>query len=639
MAGRECPDNQALGHTAVAMGLLNAQQVQEVLGHDDAAAAGAVFVTRGLLTQAQVDLVVAAWHFQQARAAERRFGRQVVEHGWASAEQVARLLQLQAKAFSQSHKLVPLADLLQHQGLLTPEQREALEKEEQPAPAARDGFSIVISTDRLHASITPGDGPRPTVEAVELALRREGITFGIDQNAIAALCSGGTPAGRPVVVAAGIPAKPGRDAVLEYLFDTQPLAAGRQKDDGTIDFRDRGALPQVSAGTPLARKTPPVKGEPGRDIFGRVLGARKPQDRRFLVGNGAALASDQLTVVATTDGSPSLSATGRIAVFSEYRVEGDVDFHTGHVEFHGHVIVTGTIRNGFRVTCGQLTAGEAEGATITAQGDVLVHGGIINSHVRSEGAVTAKYLHNARVEALGDVHIVREVVDSRLTCSGAFRGEQCTVLNARVSAKQGIFARTIGSEASSPCHLVFGIDEGVHNELEALDAERSGRREAAEAAAARLVANAQKREQLEHAIGALAQQQDEAMVRSRALQQRGGGGLDEVQAAIKALSGQLDALFAEQEQLAGDSLAAQTEEADAQAAIARLDGEIEALREWSEAHPGRAELKVDGTLHAGTLLEAPHVATRTSGERKRVWLCAREVTTDEVSEWRLMPMS
>jgi uncharacterized protein (DUF342 family) len=641
MAGRELPDNEALGHTAVVMRLLDAEQMQQALAHDDdtAAAPGAVFIAHGLLTQAQVDLVIAAWQFQKTRAAERRFGRRVVERGWANEEQITRLLQLQARGFTQSHTLTPLADLLQREGLLTPEQLEALKTREQPAQATPDGLTIDITEDRLRASITPGGGPRPSVEAVEHALQHHGVSFGINRDAIAALCSGRTPPGRPVSVAAGIPAQPGRDAVLEYLFDTQHLAAGRQKEDGTIDFRDRGELPQVSAGTPLARKTPPVKGEPGRDIFGNVLDASKPQDRRFLIGNGATLDADQFTVVATTDGVPSLSATGRIAVFSEYRVEGDVDFHTGHVEFRGHVIVTGTIRNGFHVTCGQLTANEAEGAIITAQADVLIQGGIINTQVRSEGAVTAKYLHNAQVEALGDVRIAREVVDSRVTCSGVFHGEHCTVLNARISAKQGIIARNVGSEASSPSHLVFGIDEGTRNELQALQTERTSRREAAEAAASRLAANAQKRAELERAIGTLAQQQDQAMVRSRELQQRGGGGLDKIQAVIKTLTGQLDALFAEQEQLAAASTAAQTEQADAQADVTRLNGEIEALREWSETNPGRAELKVDGTLHTGTLLETPHLETRTSGERKHVWLCEREVTTDEGSEWRLMPKS
>ncbi len=646
MAGESPLDDKTLGRTAVALGLLDPDEVGHALAvaaEQPARAPGAIFLERGLLTQAQLDYITAAYRFRQTRQADWHLGERVIDRGWATAEQIDELLQEQKRLFVHQRKRILLGELLVQNGILSAEQRDQLLTGEHapPAEALAGDVAVHVSDDNLCATVVPGPGPRPTREALDLALRRQGISVGVDHAAIAALCDGTRPTGEPVVVARGTPAQPGRDAEIEYLFETHPLGAGRQNADGTIDFRDRGELPQVSAGTPLARKTPAQPGAPGRDLFGRVINVRKPQDRRLLLGNGVALAEDQLTVVATTDGLPSLSATGKIAVLPEYRVEGDVDYHTGHIEFAGHVVVTGTIRNGFHVKCGQLTAGEAEGAEIIAKGDVLIRGGLINTHLHTEGAATAKYLHSTTLEALGDVGVEREVVESRVECGGAFHGEHCTLLGSRIAAKQGINVKTVGSESSAPCQLVFGVDERVQHELQHLTAERTEQCQAVEAAGAQLVEHQRQREALEAAIGELAQQQDQAMVRQRALSQGGAGAeLTAVEAVIRSLADQVDALFAQQERVLADADEARARQASAQAAIAELDGELAAINDWAQAHPGTPELRVSGTLHAGTVLETPHVEARTRGERKRIWLREREVISEDGHpEWRMEPFS
>ncbi len=638
-------DDELIGRTAVGLGLLTAAQVQELLATDHGEQPpGAIYLSKGLLTGSQLNFVLAAYRFKRERIPERRFGDMVVERGWATPEQIAHLLNVQRLLFTRKRKIVLLGDLLVHEGLLTPEQRDGLTSAQPqvgPGPAV-EPVQVAVSADRMRATVAPVEGaPRPTPEAVELTLHRHGITVGLDRSAIAAFSAGRTAPGEPVVVASGIPARPGRDAAVEYLFDLAPLKAGRQHEDGTIDFRDRGELPQVASGTLLARKIPAQAGEPGQDLFGATLGPAPPRDRHLLVGDGATLEEDGLGVVATTDGFPSVTAAGKIAVFPEYRIDGDIDYHTGHIDFRGHVIASGTVRNGFRVTCGQLTAGEAEGATIVAQGDVLIRGGIINTHVRAEGSVTAKYLHNANLEVMGDVLIEREVVDSRVESGGAFRGERCTLLGSRVAAKQGISVKAVGSEVSGPCHLVLGVDERVAHELERLEAQRQAYRDTAEAGTARAAAIERQHDETERAIGELAQQQDQAMVHRRSLQQHGKGDeLAAAEAAISELSGRLDGLFAAQERLAAEQEEAQAAVTLAKADEAAVTTEIEALREWSSEHPGQPELKVSGSLFAGTFLVAPHAELRIRGERKRVWFRERAITTEGgQTQWRLEPVT
>ncbi|PKM43874.1 MAG: hypothetical protein CVV05_13580 [Gammaproteobacteria bacterium HGW-Gammaproteobacteria-1] len=682
-----------IGAVAQRLHLLTAEQVQAALAAraakplDDEHDAGLVYVEEGLLSRAQLDYVETVRRFKSVRVSEKRFGDLVVVRGWATAEQVHAAMEVQKMLFMREHKEVMIGEMLVRQHVITAEQRDILlqvqhraRQEELPAktphpstlspaqpsvpspsaaaadvpppaasepapqPAAPGGFSISIAENALAAFITLHDGAqRPDPDALRHALHMQHIDR-VDEPALLQACAPDAPLGQPLCVAQGSAPQAGSDASLDYLFELHPLKPGRETDD-TIDFRDRGDIPQVAEGAVLARKTAAVDGVPGRDVYGRVLKVAKVRDVRIQAGNGAQLEPDRLTITAQVAGHPVLTASGIIAVHPEFRIDGDLGYNTGHVDFAGRVIVSGTVQNGFHVKCGELMAGEIEGGEIEASGDVLVSGGVIGARIRADGAVKAKYFHTSHVEALGDVIVQREVVESAIETSGVFHGEACTLLASSVSAKGGVIVQEVGSASSQPCRLTVGIDERVLHQIAQHEADIAERVQALAAMAEEQAALAQQRSELGPRIAVLAQVQDKAQVRLRELEpsvQAGEGKARDLHQLLTQQAAsteeEITALFAAQDAAESALAALQVRQHEAQEQAAAWREEIVRLREWSNETPGRAEIKVQKTACQGTAIRAVHSELRLAEDKKCLWLEEREVTGEEGDTgWGLMP--
>lgn len=698
--------DRMIGEVAIRLRILTPGQVEQALAArstaalDDAHDPGLVFVQQGMLSRAQLDYIETVRRFRTERIADKKFGELAVARGWTTSPQVFAAMEVQKLLFMRERKQVQIGEMLVRQHAITAEQRDILLSVQQrarqemaaqaeppavagaapavtpaaatPVAAAADesapsavgaaeavqgasserhaprGFKVTLSSDHMAAFVTlPAGGTRPDEEALRAALHESGVSFGVDEEALAQLCAADAPVEQAIQVARGEPPEPSRDAALEYLFETAPLKAGHETSDETIDFKDRGDIPQVKAEDVLARKTPAVEGRPGMDVYGHTLKPRKPKDRRLAAGSGTQLGDDKLTLLAAVAGHPVLSPSGAVSVFPEYRIEGDLGYATGHVDFNGRVIVSGLVQPGFKVRCGELMAAEVEGAEIEATGDVVIRGGVIGTRIRTEGSVRAKYFHTSRIDALGDVMAQSELFDSEVESSGAFHGDHCKLLGSRVSAKGGVTAEEIGSDSSAPCTIIVGIDERVQHQIEQLD-EASVEAEATLAAAEEeLAALGRRRDETDGRIGAMAQVQDKAQVRQRELTEAVDGGDTRVAAQLELVSEQvqsaeadLNVLFAEQEALNAAQEGLRQQQIEQRAQVADNRATIAELREWTQENPGKAELKVAKNTYQGTFIRAPHDEMRLNEDKQRLWIAEQEVTDEHgQSSWRFVHRS
>jgi uncharacterized protein (DUF342 family) len=138
---------------------------------------------------------------------------------------------------------------------------------------------------------------------------------------------------------------------------------------------------------------------------------------------------DGMIMTASLDGKVDIDSDGKISVFEEWTIEGDIGPSTGHVEFWGkELLVTGSVSGGYRVNvAGNLSVDgniEDEGH-VHAGGDVVVKG-IIRSgattvlvdrnlecgaieyaNVKVDGnLVVNDYMLDAYVDVRGNVAIV-----------------------------------------------------------------------------------------------------------------------------------------------------------------------------------------------------------------------------------------
>ncbi len=324
-------------------------------------------------------------------------------------------------------------------------------------------FEVKLSEDNTQAFLTLKTKDIHSLDAshVRQFLEKNKIINGVkEDHEIEAWLFKTIPGDEPFVVAKAKAAKYPKNAEVRYHFPTRFLHAGKVGEDGSIDFQDRGEIPHVEDGAFLAAKIFPEQGSPGIDVFGKELFVDDPVDIAFASGPGTRMSEDGVRIYAVTSGQPHLDAMGNISVCPEFQIKGDLGFETGNVSFDGNVIVNGSVKHGFRVTCASLTAKEIQGAEIDITGDLNVSLGIVDTElVNVKGSVQAKFIHNSKINAFGDLIVQREIIDSKIYLSGACINESGLIVNSIISAKMGIRAGNIGNPNSKPSTLTVGVDE------------------------------------------------------------------------------------------------------------------------------------------------------------------------------------
>ncbi|MBF0204936.1 MAG: DUF342 domain-containing protein, partial [Desulfamplus sp.] len=268
----------------------------------------------------------------------------------------------------------------------------------------------------------------------------------------------------------------GKNASIQYFFTKNRLKSGTIRENGTIDFRERGNIPQVEKGTVLAIKKNAVEGQVGKNIFNDTIRVIPTRDIRLKAGKGAVLSPDKLKVIADVSGHPKLSYDGKIYVYETFVVNGNVDFKTGNIDYHGDVIVRGCIQNGFKVKANNVRAAEVDGATIIAQGNVIIEQGINESTISSVGSLSAKFIQNSNIYCVGDLTTEKEIVESNIECSGVCNIKGI-VIYSKISAKMGLYAKQIGMEKSPPCTVQVGVDIFADKTLNKLNQDITDKKE------------------------------------------------------------------------------------------------------------------------------------------------------------------
>ncbi|MEW6546093.1 MAG: FapA family protein [Bacillota bacterium] len=238
---------------------------------------------------------------------------------------------------------------------------------------------------RLQLQVEEEIRTRSPLEPGELrtALARAGVVYGIDEQAVDRV--GDLTRDTRLVVARGKPLVPPQDARVEHFFSPEerlPVSYG----EAAADLRLRFTFTSVAPGELLARRHPPIPGEPGTTVRGEAVPVKAPRDLVLVAGRGAELSQDGQEVRATSCGRPMSVRKGdrvQVYVVSELVHPRDVDLSTGHVHFKGDVKVGGSVLEGMEIMAlGTVEiGGSAVGARVVGGGGVKVGRGVISSTV------------------------------------------------------------------------------------------------------------------------------------------------------------------------------------------------------------------------------------------------------------------
>ena len=457
----------------------------------------------------------------------KSFGYIAINKGYITREELADALKLQAEQYQKDRSVVFLGDVLVKQGLLTSDQRDDVVKERdsyresnlssdqqsyKPDDIATDqsdeeseeksisppaepeaestdiddddesgelqadlnlqeNLKIVFNEDKLEAYLKVNAMLPIRTRLIDLKhfIQSNGIDHGLVENKILKQwLQNKNMRRRPLKIAQGTPPVPPKDARIVFHFETNPKKAGTEKKDGTIDYKDRGEIISVKAGTLLAEKIPPEEGKPGLDVTGKIINVPKPKDIIIKTGKGVTRSPDNLQVIAGVNGMAEIDKSGKINVHQVLVINGDVGMQTGHIFFDGVVVVRGEVSPGFQVKAEQLEASAIMNGEVTTTGDILVKGGIVGSKINANGTVNAKFLKATQIISKRDVVVQKEIVDCMLNVGGQCLCETGKIVASLISASGGVKAAEIGSEYSSSCQIMVGVSSKTQKQLKRL---------------------------------------------------------------------------------------------------------------------------------------------------------------------------
>jgi uncharacterized protein len=669
-----------IGKLAVKYNFVDEDQIQEALAIQKQeklagkeALLGEVLVTHGMMSRNQLNFVLSVQNVIETRKMDRKFGMIAVKNGFSAPEDIQNALKLQKESYEETKVVRMIGDILVESGVMTKDQCDAILKKQErfkeieaveaetsgkpepPQVSINDAhFDLTVSEDKMNAyfSIKNECTILFTIQDIKEYLETKGIKYGIvDDENISNYVENKDGRETPLKVAEGKLPEPGVDASIKYHFDTDPMKIGTFKNGGSIDFKDRGNIPRVKKGDLLAEKIPAVEGAAGHDVYGRYLAVAKPKDKALRRGKGASVSDDKLKIFAETDGIPEISAIGKVYVSPRLEIPGGVGLKSGHVDFDGKIDVMGTIQSGYRVKGNSLKANEILKAEIEMDGDVKVSGGIIGAKIKSGGSLSAMYVHESEIEILGDVLIEKEIIDSKINTSGTCIAKGGPILSSRISAKKGIRAVQIGSEISKPCHLSVGFDEKVKEDIDAIKNLIPKIKQEQTEYQRRLREIENEPGIIEKVIADMAQVQDRAEVKRRALSEEAErlkkAGNDaqyeeayerqsELDSEIKNREIKLDDLFNKQDQIKSEISDLHQKIEDSKNNVQNLREKISEIVEWSTTERGVPEIIVDDMIFSDTTINGIYSSLRVTHNQKKV-LIAEDIPKEagNTSEWDL----
>lgn len=326
-----------------------------------------------------------------------------------------------------------------------------------------------------------------TPARVKDSLRRRGIVFGVDEDAIQRLFDENLY-DREICVARGKEPTAGRPARIEKNLNLIgspgiPLTG----ESGPSDPKTQYFFLPVEKGQAVFEKIPATEGEAGLDVFGAKVPGLPGRDAVLPVIRNCAVDPDRTGLYSLVDGFAYLEA-GQIVLLPAGMIRGNVNTNTGDIQSAVSVYVHGNVLSDFLVEAGEDIAvrGMIEQAVVRAQGTVFCRGGVYGKEkavIQAGKHVLTTYVQGARIQAGGDLVVRGPIIESEVTARRILsEGPNGQIVGGKLEAWEDICAAEIGSDAGAATELFLGNElpglretvENLRHQLREHGQEKSG---------------------------------------------------------------------------------------------------------------------------------------------------------------------
>jgi|GEM_PF-435619 len=348
---------------------------------------------------------------------------------------------------------------------------------EDTPPAVDSVIETFITLDNLKAciNIAPpcNGGLPPTLEAMESALAKFGISYNVDREKLEEL-SVEPIYNQDIVIARGIAPVNGENGTASFLIETEKRTVKpKENADGIVNYHDLGIVENVYKNQVLCTITFPTEGTPGVSVKGKELSQKKGQPVPNYLGSNTELNEDGTAIIARIDGQVEFIGS-KINVNETFYVKENVDNSTGDIKVANSLIVRGMVLPGFKIEAGRNISvyGTVEASKIKAGGNVTLQSGINGSDVYCEGDLKSRFIENCNVFVKGEIQ-AEYILNSEIICGKNLKtvGTRAKIIGGSCMVGQNIEVQTIGSEANVKTRLELGTDPTIIERQQELKAQ------------------------------------------------------------------------------------------------------------------------------------------------------------------------
>lgn len=340
-------------------------------------------------------------------------------------------------------------------------------------PVINETYQINISEDSMLATVRfypPSEGgSRISFNDFLSELRFKKITSGIQMSELQDHFQSSGIYCTDLLVAKGKEPRHGKDARIEYFFNTDLKAQPTLREDGSVDYFNLNVINHCAKGDLLARIIPADEGEYGMNIMGTRIKPRDVKRLSLKYGNHIELSEDKMSIRSGVTGHVML-VEDKVFVSDVYEVE-NVDISTGNIEFEGSVQVNGNVTSNYMVKAdgNVVINGVVEGAHIIAGGNIIIArgmNGMSKGNLQAGGNIVAKFIESATVVAENGYVNTEAILHSHVSAGDEVivEGKKGFVTGSHVQAGNKIRVKMLGAEMGAPTVVEVGVNPGLKEE-------------------------------------------------------------------------------------------------------------------------------------------------------------------------------
>jgi uncharacterized protein (DUF342 family) len=258
-------------------------------------------------------------------------------------------------------------------------------------------------------------------------------------------------------VARGVQPEAGRDGKVVWLARRFSPTQSDPQEREFSDFFTLGLFENIEAGKEIARIYSPAAGTPGFDVLGKPVQAKGGRTATLRWDRSVELQTDpehsnHTSVVALVSGYIH-EESGLVSVRDTLQISGNLDWHTGHIDFVGSVRVGADVQKGFNIKArgGIEIAGSVLGENVLSSGKSLsirgYHLGGPSYPVSAKDDYSVGLAQGVSVNAGGNIFIEREARDCNLRAGLAVIAGNAAIVGGTVWCVLGLQVDSLGNSA------------------------------------------------------------------------------------------------------------------------------------------------------------------------------------------------